>query len=744
METTTISRRTFLRVSSLAGGGILLGLQTASASAEAFFASDAGTAPDAFAPNAFIRILPTGAVTIISKNPEAGQGIKTSLPMMIAEELDVDWKDVTVEQALGDRAKYGFQFLGGSFATAANWDEMRRVGAAGRQMLVSAAAQTWGVPEAECTTAVGRVQHLATKRSLGYGQLVERAATLTAPDLRTVKLKNAADYKIIGTRRANVDNAAIVTGKPLYGIDVKLPGMRYAQYVKCPVFGGKVATANVEQLAALPGVRRAFVVDGSSDILGLLSGVAIVADSWWAARTARQHLRVEWNEGPTATQSSAAYQRRADELSKQPWSTGLRKDGDVDAALRGAAKTVEASYSYPFLYHATMEPMNATARFEDGKLELWAPTQDPEGAKQAISRALSIAPTDVTVHLMRMGGAFGRRYTHDVVLEASAIAQQMPGTPVKLLWMREDDAQHGMYRSAGYHYLSAGVDASGRAVAWRDHFITFGEGDRPSRDAGIFDGSEFPGRFVPNFATGRSLISSGIPTGPLRAPGSNANAFVIQSFIDEVAHAAGKDPLAFRLELLSTTPLPDPAPAGPPRPGFGSLDSERARGVLELVAQKAGWGTRKLPAGMGMGMAFHYSHRGYFAEVVEATVGANKTVKVNHVWVAGDVGSQIVNPSGAEQQVQGSVLDGLGGAMGQEITIEKGRVVQSNFHDYALLRLTQAAPVDVYFRRTENPPTGMGEPSFPPVVPALCNAIFAATGDRIRTLPLAKSGYRWA
>ena len=743
MENAAISRRAFLRVSSLAGGGILLGLHAVSASAEALVSSGASGAAETFAPNAFIRITSTGAVTIVSKNPEGGQGIKTSLPMLIAEELDVDWKDVTVEQAVGDRARYGFQFLGGSSGTPANWDEMRRVGAAGRHMLIAAAAQTWGVPESECSAASGRVHHASTKRSLGYGQLVERAATLPAPDLRTMKLKSAADYRIVGKRTANVDNRAITMGKPLFGIDVQLPGMRYAHYVKCPVFGGKVTSANVEQVGALPGVRRAFVVEGTTDILGLMGGVAIVADSWWAARTARQQLRVEWNEGPTADQSSVGFQRRADELAKQPWATALRTDGDVDAALRSAAKTVEASYAYPFLYHATMEPMNATARFQDGKLELWAPTQDPEGAKQATSRMLGIAATDVSVNLVRMGGAFGRRSTHDVVLEAAAIAKQMPGTPVKLLWTREDDAQHGMYRAAGYHYLSAGVDASGRAVAWRDHFITFGADGRPARDAGIFAGNEFPGRFIPNFAAGRSLIPFGIPTGPLRAPGSNANAFVIQSFIDEVAHAAGKDPLQFRLELLATAPQPDAA--GGTGPGFGAgLDAERVRGVLELVAQKSGWGTRKLPKGTGMGIAFHYSHRGYFAEVVEATVSANKTVKVNRVWVAGDVGSQIINPSGAEQQVQGSVLDGLGGAMGQEITIDRGRVVQSNFHDYPLLRLTQAAPVEVHFRRTENAPTGMGEPSFPPVVPALCNAIFAATGDRVRTLPLAKSGYRWA
>ena len=743
MDNATISRRAFLRVSSVAGGGILLGLYASSAAAESIDAFGASAAPDAFAPNAFIRIASTGAVPILAKNPEAGQGIKTSLPMLIAEELDVDWKDVTIEQAKGDAGKYGWQFLGGSSGTPMNYDQMRRVGAAGRAMMITAAAQTWGVPEAECFAASGRVHHRPTQRSLGYGQLVERAATVLAPDLRTVTLKDPSNFRIVGKPAPNVDNRAITMGKPLFGIDVKLPGMRYAQYVKCPVFGGKVASANVEQIAAMPGVRRAFIVDGTTDIFGQLGGVAIVADTWWAARTARQQLKVEWNEGPTAEQSSVVFQKRADELGAQPWATTIRHDGDVDAALRTAAKTVDASYSYPFLYHATMEPMNSTALFKDGKLELWAPTQDPEGARQAIARTLSIPAADITVNLVRMGGAFGRRYTHDVVLEAATIAKQMPGTPVKLLWTREDDAQHGMYRSAGYHYLNAGVDASGRAIAWRDHFVTFGEGNRPARDAGIFAGNEFPGRFIPNFAVGRSLIPSGVPTGPLRAPGSNGNAFVLQSFIDEVAHAAGKDPLQFRLDMLATTPLPDGA--GGTGPGFGpGLDAQRVRGVLELVAEKSGWGKRKLPTGTGMGVAFHYSHRGYFAEVVEVSVRANKSVKVNRVWVAADVGSTIINPSGAEQQVQGSVLDGLAGAMGQEITIERGRVVQSNFHNYPLMRLTQAAPVEVHFRRTDNAPTGMGEPAFPPIVPALCNAIFSATGDRIRTLPLARHGYRWA
>jgi isoquinoline 1-oxidoreductase subunit beta len=731
VETTQMDRRAFLRTGALAGGGLFIAMYSLDAATNSLHALGVpGNAPD-FAPNAFIRISPEGVVTIIAKNPEAGQGMKTTLPMLIAEELEVDWKDVKVEQAMGDGRKYGRQFLGGSSATPGNWNEMRQVGAVGRHLMIAAAAQTWSVPETELTAASARVHHRASGRSLSYGELVERAATLPVPALNAVKLKDAADYKIIGKRASNVDNRAIVTGKPLFGIDVKVPGMRYAVFVKCPVFGGKVASANVEQIRAIPGIRNAFVVEGGTSLGGLLGGVAIVADNWWIANKARQQLRVEWNEGATAQHSSVSFAQQADAFAKQAPSTSLRQDGDVATALSGAAKTVEARYEYPFLHHATMEPMNCTARLQDGKLELWAPTQDPEGARQAAARTIGIQPADVTVNMVRMGGAFGRRFAHDFVAEAAWIAKEA-GAPVKLLWSREDDTQHGFYRPGGFHFLKGGVDASGKLVAWQNHFVTFGDGARVAQNAGL-SGAEFPARFIPNFSAGQSIIPFGMPTGPLRAPGSNAIAFVMQSFIDELAHAAGKDPLQFRLDLLSQTPV-----------GAGqSVDPERVKGVLQLVAEKSGWGTRKLPAGTGMGMAFHYSHRGYFAEVVEARVTANKAVKVNRVWVAGDVGSQIINPSGAEQQVQGSVLDGLGGAMQQEITLDKGRVVQGNFHNYQLLRGNHVPPVEVHFRVTQNGPTGMGEPAFPPIVPALTNAIFAATGERVRTLPLSKSGYRW-
>lgn len=725
-----VDRRDFIRVGALAGGGLVLSMYSAGAATALTADTNDALPADVFTPNAFIRITSAGVVTIIGKNPDAGQGMKTTLPMLIAEELEVDWKDVIVEQGHGD-AKYGQQFLGGSGATPSNWTPMRQVGAVGRQLMIAAAAQTWNVPEAECNAASSRVHHKASGRSLTYGQLVDKASTLPVPELSSVKLKNAADYKIIGTRVSNVDNRAIARGKPLFGLDVKLPGMLYAVYSKCPVFGGKAVSANLDQIRAMPSVRKAFIVEGGEQLTGLVSGVAIVADNWPAARAAQQALKVEWNEGPGASQNSVADAKRAAELSAGPWAAQLRVDGDFDAAFKGAAKTVEAAYSYPFLHHATMEPMNATARFENGKMELWAPTQDPQGARQTVARVLNIPAADITVNMVRLGGAFGRRFAHDFVLEAAHIAKET-GAPVKVFHPREEDTQHGVYRPGGFHFFKGGVDASGKLVAWRDHFVTFGSGTRPAGNAGM-GANEFPARFIPNFATGTSILPLVAPTGPLRAPGSNALAFVMQSFIDELANAAGKDPIQFRYDLLASSSAPTP-----------DFDTSRVRGVLELVAEKSGWGKRQLPKGTGMGVAFHYSHRGYFAEVVEATVSADKAVKVNRVWVAGDIGSQIINPSGAEQQVQGAVLDGLGGAMAQEITFDKGRVVQGPFSSYPLLRMNQAPPVEVHFRITQNGPTGLGEPAFPPIVPALCNAIFAATGERIRSVPLVKSGYRWA
>ena len=739
-----VNRREFLRVSSIFGGGLLLAAYVERAEAASSFAS--GLATD-FAPNAFIRLTPDGVVTIISKNPEIGQGVKTMLPMIIADELDVDWKNVRVEQAPLDTTKFENQWAGGSTATPTNWTPLRRVGAAGRAIFVSAAAQTWGVPESGIETSAGIVYHRPSGRQLKYTELLDKAATITPPALDAVKLKDPKDYRIIGTRVRGVDTHAIVTGKPLYGIDVSMPGMLYATFEKCAVFGGEVASANVEEIRKLPGVRHVLVLKGRQDITnltGLLGGVAIVADSWWLARSARSRLKVNWNEGATASQSSAAFAAKADELSKQPAQRSLRKDGDFDAAMNAAGvKRVDSAYFYPFIAHAPLEPQNTTAHYANGRLEIWSATQTPASGRADVAKTLGIKDTDITIHITRSGGGFGRRLSNDYMVEAAVIAREA-GVPVKLLWSREDDMHHDFYRPAGFHYFSGGVDPSGALAGWRDHFISFGDGQRFAASAGIGP-NEFPGRFVPNYSLDSSMMPSGVPTGALRAPGSNGIAFAIQSFIDELAHAAGKDPVDFRMEMLAITPIANanPAPAaGAPR-GPVLFDAGRMRGVLQLAVEKSGYKTKQFPKGTGLGVAFHFSHLGYFAEVVQATVSRTGDLKIDKVWVAGDIGSQVINPLHAENEVQGGVLDGISEALGQEITIENGRVKQGNFNDFPLIRLKQAPAVEVHFLKTDNPPTGLGEPALPPVIPALCNAIFAATGTRIRSLPLSRHDLKW-
>ena len=688
-----------------------------------------GTAPHAPI-SAYVQIAPTGIVTIVSKNPEIGQGIKTSLPMIIAEELDVDWANVRTQQADNDPKTFGRQFAGGSMATPLHWDELRRVGAQARAMLIAAAAQQWSVPAAELTTASGVVYHRASGKKATYGSLAAKAAALPPPELKSLPLKDPKDYKIIGKPMAQVDTPSIVTGKPLFGIDVRLPGMVYATYAKAPVFAAKVANADLDAAKAVKGVKAAFVVDGGEALDGLLPGVAVVADSWWAARKGRDAAKITFADHPTSQQSSANYLAKATELSKGAPLRTERKDGDVQAALKASAKTVEAAYAYPFLAHAPLEPQNCTAVFKDGKYEVWAPTQNPEPGRQLVARTLGVAPEAITIHMTRCGGGFGRRLSNDYMVEACAIAKQLNGTPVKLQWTREDDMAHDFYRPAGYHFLKGGVDAQGNVTAWYDHFVSLGNEGRFANSAGM-GATQFPARFIPNFQYDLSLMPTGVPTGPLRAPGSNALSFVINSFIDELAHAAGADPIDFHLKLLGDKGMGGTA-------GRDGYDAARMAGVLKLVREKSGWG-KPLPKGQGMGVAAFFSHLGYFAEVAHVTVQPDGEYKVNKVWVAGDVGRQIINPHGAINQVQGSVIDGLSEAMHQQVTIEGGKAVESNFDSYPLMRMREAPPVEVHWVLSDNPPTGLGEPALPPAPPALTNAIFAATGKRIRSLPIDKS-----
>ena len=711
------SRRAFLRASVAVGGGLLLDF-----SLPGVLGARENSAQSRSTLNAFVQISPDGTVTITSKNPEIGQGIKTMLPMLIAEELDVDWASVRIEQALSDPARYGLQFAGGSRATPLNWEPLRRVGAAARQMLISAAARIWSVPVSECDTESGRVIHVPSKRSLRYGRLAPMAATLAAPDLAQVALKDPKNFKLIGKSRPGVDSPLVVTGKPLFGIDVTVPGMLYAVFVKSPVFGGTVLSANLDAVKAQAGVRDAFIVSGGAAFNGLGNGVAIVGSNWWQVNKARESLQVVWDEGATAAQSSTRFARQAVEISAQAPGAKLVADGDVNQSLGTSATRLEAAYSYPFLSHATLEPQNCTAHFHDGKVEIWAPTQNPDAGRKIVAKTLGLTDADITIHMLRCGGGFGRRLMNDYMVEAAWISKQA-GAPVKLLWNRQDDVQHDFYRPAGFHFFKAGLDAGGKLQAFSDHFVSFGENGKAAPSADM-SANEFPAKFVANLELGISFMPLGVPTGPLRAPGSNGLAFVFQSFIDEIAHAAAQDPLQYRIDLLGE------------RRQVGAFDTGRMIDVLALVRDKSGWTRRKPAKGSGMGVASYYSHLGYFAEVVHATVAARGKITVDKVWVAADVGSQIINPTGAENQVQGAALDGIGEALGQAITLENGRVAQSNFDDFLLLRMNQAPPVEVHFLKTEHPPTGLGEPALPPVLPALCNALFAATGVRIRSLPI--------
>ncbi len=672
-------------------------------------------------------------VTIIAKNPEIGQGVKTMLPMLIAEELDVPWKSVQVEQGDLDPANFPNQWAGGSMATPMNYEPMRKVGATGRALLVAAAAKRWGVKAETCTTADGAVHH-EKKGSLRYGEIASDAAKIDPSTLGEPELKAAADFDIIGQPIGGVDNPSIVTGKPLFGIDVQLPGMRYAVFEKCPVFGGKFGSANLDVVKEQPGVSHAFVVEGGDNLEGLLDGVAIVADTWWAANSARGKLQVEWQESPVSAQSSAGFAEQAAALSKAEPQNSLKNDGDAPGAIASAAHTAEAGYFYPFLSHAPLEPQNCTAHWSGDKMEIWAPTQMPQAGRKLVADTLGIDESAITLHITRMGGGFGRRLGNDYMVEAARIAKEV-GEPVKLLWTREDDVRHDFYRPAGFHFLKGGVDDAGKLVAWQNHFVTFSdmEGKRPAASASMRP-TEFPQGFIPNYGLGQSMIPLGVPTGALRAPSSNGISFAVQSFLDELAHAAGKDPIEFRLALLRD------APEGLSK---GSLDPKRMAAVLEMLAEKSGWGS-SLEKGTGKGVAFHWSHRGYFAEVAQVTVSQEGELTVDKIWAVGDVGRQIINPSNAMNQTQGAVLDGLAQVLGQEITIEGGRVRQSNFHDFKLLRMPQAPEVEVHFLTSDNDPTGLGEPALPPVPPAVCNAIFAATGQRVRELPLSNHDLSWA
>ena len=716
-----LDRRQFLKMTGAVGGGLMLSFSTSKA-----LASDNS---GAFHPNGYVKIDESGIV-LYAKNPEIGQGVKTSLPMIVAEELDASWEGVTVEQSRIDQAAYGMQFAGGSTAIPMNWMALRRAGATARAMLVNAAANRWNVTVDSLSTESSQVIHSSSGRRATYVELANEAAALDVPNADSVPLKEPSNFRILGKRVTGVDNEALMRGEPLFGIDQTVPGMKYAVYQKCDAIGGKVKSANLEEIKTMAGVVDAFVVEGNDNTGELLPGVAIVADSTWTALQAKRALKIEWEETDASTDS---WSNAINEAEKLRHETGPRvvDTGNVESAFENSVKQASGFYRYAFASHAQLEPQNCTASFHDGKLELWAPTQTPGSAIMSTARILGIQPANVTLHQKRCGGGFGRRLYNDFACEAAAIAKRA-GVPVKLQWTREDDMAYDLYRAGGFHQMHGSVDENGKISGWRDRFITFtNDGNRPVSGGGISP-NVFPGGLLENVRVEQTALEWKNRCAAWRAPGSNVFAFVVGSFLHELAHTAGRDHLEVLLEVLG-----EPRQLGP-----RGMHTGRAAGVVQLAAEKAGWG-RELEDGRGMGVAFYYSHAGHIAEVADVSVSEDKKVRVHRITVAADVGP-IVNLSGAENQVQGSVVDGLSTMFNLAVSFENGRVQQNNFDTYAMMRMPSTPEIDVHFVKSDYPPTGLGEPAFPPLAPAVYNAIFAATGQRARTMPISDEGFTLA
>jgi isoquinoline 1-oxidoreductase subunit beta len=700
-----LSRREFVAAGVAAGAGLVVG----------FYLPHGGRANhEAFSPNAYLRITPDNKVTIVVARSEMGQGVRTALPMILAEELEADWKQIEIEQA-GASTLYGDQTTGGSASVRTTWDPMRKAGAAAREMLISAAALTWGVPRSSCSAQGGSILHTASNRRLSYGELAGKASTLPIPS--DVTLKQAKDYKIVGQRLARVDTPAKVKGEAGFGIDFRMPGMKYAVLSRCPTIGGKVVSFDDKESKKNSGVSY---VGKISD-----SAVAVAADSVWGAMEGRRVLTVNWDDGPNKDLNTAAVTELLKQTAAKKGAT-LYSVGDVTKAK---GRRITAEYQLPFMAHAPMEPGNCTANYSATGCELWAPTQVPQDCRDAVAQAVGLDSDQVKVNVTLMGGGFGRRLEHDYAVEAALVSKAIGG-PVKVIWTREDDMRFSTYRPASLHQLSAVLDGAGWPVAFTHRIIA------PSISGQ--KGQPVPGGVDPDLPDEAALVygmdnvsiesviaETPVPLGWMRSVYALQVGFASESFIDELAAAAGKDPLEYRLHMLSkdqdiqyfTT----------------TWHTARMRGVLQLAAEKAGW-KHPLPGGRFRGIACFACFSSYMAEVVEISM-ENGTPRVHRVVAVVDCG-QVVNPSILEQQIPGGIVYALSNALRAKITIEKGRVVQGNFDDYAPLRMEEVPAVEVHAVPSTEVPTGIGEPSVPPLAPALCNAIHAATKKRIRALPI--------
>jgi isoquinoline 1-oxidoreductase beta subunit len=743
-----VPRRAFLKSSATVGAALLLPFYLSRKPR----ALSISALPDSssFSPNAWLEVSPRGDVKIWCGKSDVGQGVRTSLPMIVAEEFCCDWRRVQVVQADLD-PKYGDQLTGGSLSVRNSYNNLRKAGAAAREMLISAAVAQWRVQRTECRAENSFIIHVPTQRRLAFEQLIAAASVLPPP--ADPPLKSPSDFTRIGKPTRRTDSLAKATGAAKFGLDTRLPGMLIASVERSPVYGGTPRRFNADEVKSAPHVRAVLEVksahlthqfgetSGPGSRNYSCAGVAVVADSTWAALQARKLLKVEWNEPPSASESTASLREKMLRFTSEPGAV-IRSDGDFDKAHAAAATKIEAVYEVPFLAHATMEPVNCTAHVRGDSCELWAPTQIPGAAADSVASALGIPRERVKVHVTFIGGGFGRRLIQDYAVEAALISRDA-GAPVQVVWSREDDIRHDFYRPAACHVLQAGLDGQGRLISWRHRasspsIETFynGTGISPQAAAQV-DSLDFPALFVPNFRLEFTVAESGMPLGYWRSVDASGNQFVLSSFFDEAAHAAGRDPLEFLLAAF-----------GPARKiplGSGeTLDVGRRRGVIELAAEKSGW-QKPLAAGRGRGIAAAFGWGSYVAQVAEVTCDTkNGTLRVDRFVCAVDCGTAI-NPLGVKAQIEGAINFGLAQALKSEITVANGRVDQSNFHDYEVLRMSDAPPViEVHILPSAEPPGGCGEPGVPAATPALANAIFAATGKRFRRIPIRAAELRSA
>ncbi|MDA0273120.1 MAG: molybdopterin-dependent oxidoreductase [Proteobacteria bacterium] len=729
-----LDRRTFLKLSGISGAGFVL----ASAFPNTTNAADNSSLVGSVDLNAYVSVGEDGKIVILSGTPEMGQGIKTSLPMIVAEEMGANWDDVTVVQtSIVDTDKYGNQGTGGSYTVNANFNLMRQMGATARDMFLSAGALSMELPKQELKAENSVVFHPSSGQSRTFRELVAIAYKQPVPAIEDLVFKGRQEYRIIGTAKSQVDSLDIVTGLGDFGIDTRVPEMLYGAYVKSPSVGGKLISANIEEIRREPGIIDAYLIKGNGEPRELMDGVGIVGTSTWAVFKAKEKVRVRWDETLASRDSWTGFKKYAESIDSPTGDREVVSRGEVDQVFADDSNSViDSFYEFPYVSHMCLEPMNCTAHFKPGTngskdhLEVWLPTQNGPRFQTVAEKLYGLSKAQLTINIKRMGGSFGRRTSFEYACEAIELSKRS-GKPVNLTWSREDSIKHDYFRVGGFQKLRAAINVDSQVVGWEEHAIVVEQKGKLAIGSGFRDGA-FP---LSNFPTARgtmTLTEMNTLVGPWRAPWSNTHAFVTQCFIHEIAVATGRDHAELLLEML-----------GEPRwleeGNIRAMNTGRSADVIKLATEKAGWG-REMPAGRGLGLSFYFCHAAHIAEVAEVSVDENKKLTVHKVTVAVDVGP-IVNMSGALNQVQGSVIDGLSTMVGQKITMENGIIEQTNLHQYPVLRIAAAPEVEVHFIQSDNEPTGLGEPGLPPLAPAVANAIFAATGERVRKMPLVEEGF---